>query len=115
MIKFLSIALFSAVSTASTADIESARVGYSNCLVDYTVEQLEMKTGTSAFKKGAKNACSEERQAMISALKKDEMEFGSSESEATSYATEEADSVLFAYTDNYAGYASSNTRPVREE
>lgn len=115
MIEFLSIALFTAVSTTSIADVESARVDYSNCLVDYTTAQLEMKTGTSAFKKGAKTACSEEREAMISAMKKDEMEFGSSESEATSYATEEADSVLFSFTDSYAGYASSSTRPVREE
>ena len=59
-------------------------------------------------------ACSDERNAMITAMKKDEMEFGSSESEATSYATEEADGVLFSFTDGYAGYASSNTRPVKD-
>jgi hypothetical protein len=53
--------------------------------------------------------------AMISAMKKDEMDFGSSESEATSFATEEADGVLFSFTDGYASFASSNTRPVKEE
>ena len=50
---------------------------------------------------------------MIATMKKDEMAFGSSESEASSYATEEADGVLFSFTDSYAGYASSNTRPVK--
>ncbi|AMO71773.1 hypothetical protein [Sphingorhabdus sp. M41] len=115
MIAFLSIALFSTVSAAALDDAETARVAYSNCLVDFTTAQLDEKTGTSAFKKAATTACSDERNAMISALKKDEMEFGSSDSEATSFATEEADGVLFSFTDGYAGYASSSTRPVKEE
>ncbi len=115
MIAFLSIALFSTVSAATIADADTARVAYSNCLVEFTITQLNEKTGTSAFKKAAATACSEERTAMIAAMKKDEIAFGSSESEATSYATEEADGVLFSFTDGYAGYVSSNTRPVKDE
>ena len=115
MIAFLSIALFSTVSAATIADADTARVAYSNCLADYTTAQLDEKIGTSTFKKNAQTACPGERNAMIATMKKDEMEFGSSESEATSYATEEADGVLFAFTDGYAGYASSSTRPVKEE
>lgn len=114
MIAFLSIALFSTVSAATIADAESARVAYSNCLVEFTTAQLDAKAGTSVFKKAATTACSGERNAMIAAMKKDEMEFGSSESEATAFATEEADGVLFSFTDGYAGYMSSNTRPVKE-
>lgn len=115
MIAFLSLALFSTVSAATIADAETARVAYSNCLVEFTTAQLDEKIGTSAFKKAATTACASERNAMISAMKKDEMEFGSSDSEATSFATEEADGVLFSFTDGYAGYASSSTRPVKEE
>lgn len=115
MIAFLSIALFSTVSAATIADADTARVAYSNCLVEFTTAQLDEKVGTSAFKKGAAAACPAERTAMIAAMKKDEMAFGSSESEATSYATEEADGVLFSFTDGYAGYVSSNTRPVKDE
>lgn len=115
MIAFLSIALFSTLSAATIADAETARVAYSNCLVDFTTTQIDEKTGTSAYKKAAKTACSGERDAMISAIKKDEMTYGSSDDEATSFATEEADGVLFAFTDSYAGYVSSNTRPVKEE
>jgi len=114
MIAFLSIALFTTVSATTIADAETARVAYSNCLVDFTAAQLDAKTGTSAFKKAAKDACADERKAMISAMEKDEMAFGSSASEATSFATEEADGVLFSFTDSYAGYASSNTRPVKQ-
>tara|TARA_R110000765_G_scaffold29208_2_gene69852 strand:- start:32 stop:376 length:345 start_codon:yes stop_codon:yes gene_type:complete len=114
MIAFLSIALFTTVSAATIADAESARVDYSNCLVDFTTAQLDMKTGTAAFKKAAKSACADERNAMISAMEKDEISYGSSASEATSFATEEADGVLFSFTDAYAGYASSSTRPVKE-
>ena len=115
MIAFLSIALFSTVSAASIADAETTRVAYSNCLVEFTTTQLDEKTGTGAFKQAAPQACVGERTAMISAIKKDEMEFGSSESEATQFATEEADGVLFSFTDGYAGYVNTNTRPVKEE
>jgi len=115
MIAFLSFALFSTVSAATIADADTARVAYSNCLVDFTTAQLEEKTGTSAFKKAAAAICADERSAMIAAMKKDEMEFGSTESEAKSFATEEADGVLFSFTDGYANFASSNTRPVKEE
>jgi hypothetical protein len=114
MIAFLSIALFTTVSAATIADAETSRIAYSNCLVDFTTSQLDAKTGASAFKKAAPTMCTNERAAMIAAMKKDEMEFGSSESEATSFATEEADGVLFSFTDGYAGFASSNTRPVKE-
>ena len=115
MITFLSIVLFSAASSGAIADSDATRIAYSNCLVEFTTTHLDEKTGTSAFKKAAKDACPNERNAMIAAMKKDEMEFGSSEREAVSYATEEADGVLFSFTDGYAGYASSNTHPIKEE
>ncbi|PHR18188.1 MAG: hypothetical protein COA41_10400 [Sphingopyxis sp.] len=114
MIALLSIALFSTLSAATVDDADTARVAYSNCLVEFTTAQLDEKVGTSTFKKAATAACPSERNAMISTIKKDEMEFGSSENEATSFAREEADGVLFSFTDGYAGYASSNTRPVKE-
>lgn len=115
MIAFLSIALFSTVSAATIVDAETARIAYSNCLVEFTAAQLDGKIGTSAFKKAAKTACSGERDAMISAITKDELTYGSSDKEAASFATEEADGVLFSFTDSYAGYVSSNTRPVKQE
>ena len=115
MFTYLSIVLFSTASGANIADSEALRVAYSNCLVEFTTTHLDEKTATATFKEAAKAACPSERAAMIAAMRKDEMEFGSSESEATSYATEEADGVLFSFTDGYAGYASSNTRPVKEE
>ena len=115
MFAFLSIALFSAASATNIADAGTARVAYSNCLVEFTNAQLDEKVGTGTFKKDVQTACSAERTAMIAAIQKDEMEFGSSQSEATSYATEEADGVLFAFTDGYAGYVSSSTRPVKED
>jgi len=115
MIAFFSIALFSTISAANIADAQSARVAYSNCLVEFTTVQLDEKAAANAFKKSAPAACADERAAMIAAIRKDELEFGSSASEATSFATEEADGVLFSFTDGYAGYANSNTRPVKEE
>lgn len=115
MITFLSLALISTVSAATIADAGTARVAYSNCLVEFTTTKLDAKVGTSAFRAAATSACTDERAAMIAAMKKDEKEFGSSESEATSFATEEADSVLFSFTDSYAGFVSSNSRPVKED
>ncbi|MEP3224685.1 MAG: hypothetical protein ABJO01_01830 [Parasphingorhabdus sp.] len=108
-----SLALFSA-ATAGIADAEANRVNYSNCLTDFTVTHLDQKTERKVFKKAAAEACLDERNAMLTAMKKDELEFGSTEQEAVDYATEEADGVLFAFVGGYSGYMSSNTRPVKE-
>tara|TARA_R110002094_G_scaffold64763_2_gene74957 strand:+ start:4965 stop:5312 length:348 start_codon:yes stop_codon:yes gene_type:complete len=115
MIAFFSIALFSTASAATIADAETARIAYSNCLVEFSTAQLDEKIETSAFKNAAPTACADERTAMIATIKKDEMEFGSSADEAAAFATEEADGVLFSFTDSYAGYASSNTLPVKQD
>ncbi len=112
MFSLFAIAL---LSSAAVYDAESARVSYSNCLVDFSIKHLDLKTGASAFKKAAKSACAAERRAMISMIQKDEKEFGSTDAEAIEYATEEADNVLFSFSDGYSGYISSNTRPVREQ
>lgn len=108
------VALLSA-ATAGMADAETSRVNYSNCLSDFTTTHLEQKTARGSFKKAAAEACPDERSAMLAAMKKDELEFGSTEAEAMDYANEEADGVLLAFTDGYAGYLSSNTRPVKEQ
>ncbi len=108
------VALLTA-ATAGMADAETSRVNYSNCVTDFTITHLDKKTARGAFRKAVVDACPDERSAMIAAMKKDEMEFGSTEQEAMAYATEEADGVLTAFTEGYAGYLSSSTRPVREE
>lgn len=107
------VALLSA-TTAGMADAETSRVNYSNCLTDFTTTHLDQKTARGPFRKAAAKACPDERSAMLAAMKKDELEFGSTEQEATTYANEEADGVLLAFTDAYAGYLSSNTRPVKQ-
>lgn len=113
MITMFSIALLS--SAASLAlDADTMRKNYNNCLVDFTIEHLDLKTGVGPFRKAAEDACQSERDAMAAAIKKDEMQFGSSEAEATEYAEEEVGGVLFAFTDMYGGYLNGNTRPVKE-
>ncbi len=114
MFHIFSIALLSAAAMGA-ADAETTRVSYSNCLTDFTTTHLDQKTARGSFRKAAAEACADERSAMIAAIKKDEMEFDSSQEEAMQFATEEADGVLSAFTDAYAGYLSSNTRPVRQE
>lgn len=115
MLTFISFALISATSLATVQDVEPLRLSYSNCLTDFTASHLDLKTGTRAFKSAAKSACLDERNSMVSAITKDELEFGSSDAEASTYANEEADSVLFSFTDGYAGYVSSNTKPLKPE
>lgn len=113
MSAIFAIAFLSATTTV--ADAEAMRVAYSNCLVDFTVEQLEAKINRREFSRTARNACATQRDAMAAAIKKDELEFGSTDQEATAYANEETENVVFAFIDGYADYLSSNTRPVREE
>ena len=107
--------LAASAAAATMVDMETNRVAYNNCLVEFTTEHLNQKTGTKDFKSAAKAACETERTTYIASIVKDELEFGSTDGEARTYATEEADNVLWAYTDSYANYAMSNTRPVKEE
>lgn len=113
MFAFTSYVLIGAAAFMNIADAESSRKSYSDCLTDYMISALDQKSTVSAFKKSAPDACPAERKAMIDAIKKDEMGFGSSAVEASEYATEEADGVLFSFTDGYSGYESSGTRPVK--
>lgn len=113
MITALSVAILVSAS-ATVMDAETDRVSYNNCLVDFTITHLDQKTGLSAFRKAAKEACTTERDALVAAIKKDELEFGSTDQEATDYAQEEAGNVLFSYVDSYSGYLNSNSRPVKE-
>ncbi|MEP2988969.1 MAG: hypothetical protein ABJN65_13340 [Parasphingorhabdus sp.] len=105
---------FAVLVSAAAMDMETNRVAYNNCLVEFTSTHLDQKTGLSVFRPVAKEACSSERDALVAAIKKDELEFGSTNQEATDYAVEEAGNVLFFYIDAYNGYLNSNTRPVKE-
>lgn len=113
MITSLSIAILMSAS-AATMDAESDRVAYNNCLVDFVLSHLELKTGLSAFRSAAKEACIAERDSYIASIKKDELEFGSTNQEATDYAEEEAGNVLFSFIDSYNSFLNSNSRPVKE-
>ncbi|MEO1045023.1 MAG: hypothetical protein AAFX04_06250 [Pseudomonadota bacterium] len=95
-------------------DLDSLRKDYSNCMVDVTIEHLDKKTGTRAFKKAAQGACLEKRSAYIEALAKDEVAYGSTPEEAQEYAREEADSVMNAMVNGYDDMQQSNTRPSKE-
>ena len=111
-------AVLSAASSAMGAgliDAEASRVKYSNCLTNFTITHLDQKTARGAFNKAAPDACPDERNAMIAAMKKDELAFGSSDTEATSFATEEANGVLSSFTEAYASYLSSNSRPMKAD
>lgn len=113
MITALSFAILVSAS-AATMDAETDRVTYNNCLVDFVTTHLDQKTALSGFRSAAKKACISERDALVGAIKKDELEFGSTNQEATDYATEEAGNVLFSYIDSYKSYLNSNSRPVKE-
>ncbi len=113
MITALSFAFLMSASSAAM-DTETDRVAYNNCLVDFVSTHLDQKTGLNAFRPAAKKACLSDRDALIASIKKDELEFGSTNQEATDYAVEEAGNVLFSYIDAYSGYLNSNTRPVKE-
>lgn len=113
MITALSFAILVSTS-AVNMDSETNRVTYNNCLVDFVNAHLDQKTALNAFRDAAKDACSTERDALITAIEKDELEFGSTAKEAKDYAIEEAGNVLFSYNDNYRSFLNSNSRPVKE-
>ena len=106
------LTLTSAVSMTA-ADAEASRAAYSNCLTDYTIEQLDQKTAAKAFNKAAVEACPKERAALIDTISKDEISYGSSAAEAAEYATEEANGVLSSFAGSYTDFLESNTRPSK--
>lgn len=108
----LTITSSSGAGTAFTAinDSEAMRKAYSSCMKDYANAQLDAKMAASEFRRAAKTACASERDAFVAATIKDEMGFGSSEAEARTYATEEADGVVASFAGNYDAFSASNTR-----
>lgn len=100
------------ISAAVIADDpqDEARTEYSNCLVVKHNEAMKTASPVKQFEKMVETMCTEERTKFFDIIYESEKEFGSSNSEAKEYATEEADGVIQfivdAYKNNFAGKAS---------
>ncbi len=85
---------------------------YSDCLLKLTVASLEEKKSVAEFEKAAETTCAAQRQGYHEAIAKSEIDFGSTEAEARTYADEELDNMLSAMKSNYTSYADSGSFPV---
>lgn len=115
MIKTLSLGSLFLLAAFAGDPVDDARKGYSNCLVLYSIEQLEAKTSDSQFKKSAKEACLELRATYRAAIVKSELSSKVPKAEAEKYADEEADYVLAVHVDSFGQHSADNTRPSVEK
>lgn len=115
MIKTLSLGGLFLLAAFAGDPVDDARKGYSNCLVRYSIEQLEAKTSESQFKKSAKEACSDLRASYRAAIVKSELASKVPKAEAEKYADEEVDYILTVHIDNFGQHSADNTRPSEEK
>lgn len=94
--------------------VESARIGYSNCLVQYTNASLDEKMANGLFAKEAAKACPDEKAAFTSAMTQSEMQFGSDAADAKAYAEEEVKAMVDSFTTQFNDFKSSNARMVEQ-
>lgn len=93
--------------------MEDARVNLNNCLIDLSIEHLDLKTNAKGFEKMADTSCTRERQMFFDIVAKDEQQYGSSKSEAEKYATEEVEGIINGFVESYKQHAAANTRPAK--
>ena len=112
----MSISLaFTLLFAAAQADpVESARIAYSNCLVDVVNEQLDKDNSRKAFDTAAKAACLAEKTAYNNAIVSAELGMGSNQGDAKEFAAEEVASILMSWGDNYKDLKDQKLRPTKE-
>jgi hypothetical protein len=99
---------------AQSGDIEKGRVQLANCVAKMTIEHLGKKTPKPLFEDAASSACTKQKEKYMTLIKADELQFGSSDSEAREYAKEEADNVVDSFVSAYDDYLETGTIPSLE-
>ena len=115
MIKTLSLGGLFLVAAYAGDPVDDARKGYSNCLVRYSIEQLDLKTGDKEFKKAARETCQEQRTSYRAAIVKSELSSRIPRAEAEKFADEEVEYILSVHLDGYGQHQADGTRPVEEK
>lgn len=85
---------------------------YTGCLTALTVESLDAKKSADQFEKAAETECAGQKTAYRNAVIQSELEFGSSQAEAETYADEETENIMSSTKKRYADYLDTNSRPV---
>ncbi|MFC4292107.1 hypothetical protein ACFOWX_06740 [Sphingorhabdus arenilitoris] len=107
------VAIFLSMAAAGNP-LDDARKAYNNCLVELHNKNVDAKTSASGFRKAAEENCTDERKAYIDIMIAEEKRYGSSQAEATEYATEEADAVSGSITSAYAENADKSIKLIPE-
>jgi hypothetical protein len=115
MIKTISLGGLLLMAAFAGDPMDDARKGYSNCLVRFSGQHLELKSSENEFRKAAKEACTEQRSTYRAAIVKSELSSKVPRAEAEKYADEEVDYLLSIYTDSYGQYLNDGTRPIEEK
>lgn len=110
----ISFAIIAMLTTAQADPMDEARIEYSNCIVRVMNEKLEADASKKSFQDAAKETCSAERQAFTKLVAASEKEYGSDDTEANTYAEEEATNILNGWSTSFDGHKAAKTRAVEE-
>ena len=106
------MSLILAMLFAAQDPISATNKAYNDCLLKLTVSSLDAKKSADEFEKAAGSDCATQEQAYHDAVQQSEVQFGSSASEAKSYADEEVSNLLASMKANYSSFLESGTQPV---
>ena len=109
------IAVMLAMLALANDPIDDARKAFSNCLVEFSIEHLDLKTSVGAFRKASQTACEAKRDIYRGMIAKEDIASGSTKSEAKQFADEEVENITKGFVDSYGQHVSGNTRPVKEQ
>lgn len=100
-------------SSIAVEPSEDARIAYSNCLIDGHNSAMRDGLGLKQFEQKSKELCMAERKIYYDIIYKSEKDFGSSNSEADEYATEESDNTLQSIVTSYANNLDGKVELVK--
>jgi len=94
--------------------VDDARKSFSNCLVRYSIEHLELKTSARSFKQSVSKACPSESRTFRDIVMREEIKIGEAKSAAEAYADEEIEILVEVFANNYKDHLDAGTSPIEE-
>lgn len=97
-----SVAILLAMAATASDPVDDSRKAFNNCLLTAHNDSVKAKTPLREFRKLAETTCEAEKAAYHNIIVKSERGYGSSASEATTYADEEVQMIIAGVKSFYA-------------
>ena len=104
--------LLATAAPAGAGSVDTTRAAFTKCLRDHMKKSLDAKMGEAEYEVSLKGACETERAAFRAAVTAANTASGYSASDAADNAEMQIEDYHAGFTDKFADYSSSNTRPA---